>query len=318
MFYTSVRKLGNKILHRFVDSRGVRQIDRVDYEPTLYIRSNKETGWQTLKKIPVEPRRYSSMSEAREFVEQMKDMKPDIVHGSTDFDMSFIHETYYSEEMNFDFSKIKTFFLDIEVEAYNGFPKPEEALDPINAITVYDTEKQKYYTFSTVAEHFRQKFTNTLYVPCSDERQLITAFVNFWSRDYPDIVSGWNSNNFDIPYLINRITRLYGEDFARNLSPWKKITARTGKNSYGQDAIIYDIFGIELLDYLDLYKKFTIKNQESYKLGFIAELEIGEGKVEFDGNLNDLAKDDPDLFLKYNQYDVYLLVKMEAKLQLLS
>lgn len=317
-FYTNVTRYGNKILHRYIDDSGDRINAREDFEPTIYLTSNEETGWKTLKGVNVLPKRFEKMGDARDFIKQFKDIRPDVVHGNTDFDLAFIHE-YYPNEIGYQFDRIKTFFCDIEVDVPTGkgFPDPKKAEYPINAITVYDTVKQKYYVFSTVVEHYKPKVKNALYLYTSTERELITAFMNFWERDHPDILTGWNIEGFDVPYLINRISKTFGEDFCRRLSPWNKIDARESTNSFGQPVVIYDIKGVEVIDYLDLYKKFTLGNKESYKLGFIAQEEIGETKVEYDGDLYQFARQDPERFLDYNLIDVQLLVKMEAKLNLL-
>lgn len=321
MFYTNVQRFGNTILHRYIKDNGERVNERVKYKPTLYLASEEETGWKTIKGVNVKPTIFDDIQTARQFAQDFRQIRPDVVHGITDFDLNFIHETYADDEIKFDFNMIKTFFCDIEVDVdpeKDGFPNPLKAEFPINSITVYDSNKKKYYVFSTVVDEWKsKKFKNSLYFGANTEKELITAFVHFWERDHPDILTGWNVEGFDVPYLINRISKLFGEEFTKRLSPWNKISSRDGINSFGQDVTFYSIAGIEILDYLDLYKKFTIKNQESYKLGFIAEVELGETKVEYEGNLYQFARTDPEQFIEYNLIDVALLVKLEEKLNLL-
>lgn len=318
MFYTSVLRQGNKILHRYIDKHGGRFIEREEHSPTLFVKSEKETGWKTLKGVPVEPKQFPDIASARDFHSKFKDIRPDIIHGITDYDLLFIHDRY-RDTIEFDFNLIRTFFVDIECSVPNdaGFPDPQLANFPINAITVYDTLKKRYYTFSTVTSSYKAKVDNCLYIPCESEKQMITVFMNWWEKNYPDILTGWNSEGFDVPYIVNRFSKLAGEEFTSRLSPWGKIKARETVNSFNQDVVVYDIVGIEHIDYVDMYKKFTLKNRENYRLGFIAEIELGETKVEYEGSLYDLAEDNPDMFLDYNVHDVTLLVRMEAKLQLL-
>ena len=319
MFYTNVRRFGNTILHRYADGHGGRYIEPEDFSPTLFVTdSSGNSEWKTLKGISVKPQKFENIKEARNFHEQFKDIRPDVVHGITDYDLLFIHERY-TGEIDFNFNLIRRFVLDIECDVPNdaGFPDPYETKFPINAITVYDSLKSKYYTFSTVAETYEPKIPNCVYVGCRNELQLITAFMNWWEKNYPDIVTGWNSEGFDIPYIVNRFTKLCGEEFTKRLSPWNRINARDGTNGFGQDCVVYELLGIDSIDYIDMYKKFTLKNRESYKLGFIASIELNETKVEFDGSLYDLARDNPEKFLDYNLQDVALILRLDQKLQLL-
>lgn len=317
MFYTSVKRLGNQIAVRYIHN-GVRDQKKIDYKPTLFVADRKSKTHKTLKGIPVSPKSFNSISEANDFSKQMKDCDSDVLHGHTDWEMLYIHEAF-PDIPEFDFSLIKTFFVDIEVEARNGFPKPEEAKDPVNAITVYDNNKDTFFVFTTVLEKYKSEFAGkkVKFYPASSERDLLLKFVAFWEADHPDIITGWNVAPFDVPYLINRISNLINEDTAKRLSPWKRISARTAKNSFGQEVVEYTIVGVEILDYLDLYKKYTFKKQESYKLGFITQEELGETKVEFDGDLNQLTDEDPEKFIDYNIQDVFLVWKLDEKMQLL-
>ena len=145
MFYTSVKRIGNQIALRYIHN-GVRDQKRIDFEPTLFVTDRKSKTHKTLKGTPVSPKKFGSISEANDFAKQMKDCDTDILHGHTDWEMLYLHEAF-PEIPEFDFSLIKSYFLDIEVDARSGFPKPEEAKDPINAITVYDNNKETFDTF---------------------------------------------------------------------------------------------------------------------------------------------------------------------------
>ena len=156
------------------------------------------------------------------------------------------------------------------------------------------------------------------YINCSNENELLAKFMNFWTKHYPDIVTGWNTEFFDIPYLINRVTKVLGEDRAKEFSPWGLISSRT-VYQHGRNQQVYDITGVANLDYLQLYRKFTYTNQESYALNHIAFVELGQKKNE---NPYDTFKDwytkDYQSFIDYNIVDVELVDRLEDKMKLLE
>ena len=157
------------------------------------------------------------------------------------------------------------------------------------------------------------------YINCSNENELLAKFMNFWTKHYPDVVTGWNTEFFDIPYIINRVTKVLGEDKSKKeISPQGLISSRTVYN-HGRNQQIYDITGIANLDYLHLYQKFTYIRQESYALNYIASVELGAKKNE---NPYDTFKDwytkDYQSFIDYNIVDVELVDQLEDKMKLLE
>jgi DNA polymerase elongation subunit (family B) len=143
--------------------------------------------------------------------------------------------------------------------------------------------------------------------------------MNFWKADPPDIWVGWNSNNFDIPYIINRGRKLLNDDFINQLSPVKKLHYREFHNEFGQDTGKWVINGISCIDYMELYKKFSKGDRESFSLNYIAEYELKEGKLAINAtNLSNLAETDWKNFVDYNIQDVNLLVKLDKKLNYLN
>ena len=159
---------------------------------------------------------------------------------------------------------------------------------------------------------------NVIFVNCRDEYDLCKRFIDVWSVDYPDIISGWNTENFDFPYIVNRFNKIISEKETKKLSPWGMIQEKKTKkfnnkfNKYDDD-IIYNIIGISSLDYLTLFKKYQQggNSQESYKLDNIAESVIGEKKVEYEGSLHKLYTEDRQKFYEYNIQDVNLIEKMD-------
>lgn len=228
----------------------------------------------------------------------------------------FLIDSYWQQNDKPEFSQypIKVQFIDIETYSPGEFPTPEKAADTVNVITVYDTLNKKFYTWG-LGEYTPSR-DDVVYKNCRSERDLLVSFIEFVKNDYPDILSGWNSEFFDIPYLINRIQRVLGEEAAKSLSPVNVLYSRNLVSQFGKYNVRWHIKGLSCVDYLDVYKKFTFTMRESYKLNDIAELELGEKKVDYGNqNLSSLADNNWQTFVDYNIQDVNLLVRMEEKLQ---
>lgn len=228
----------------------------------------------------------------------------------------FLVDTYWktNEELEFNKHPIKTMFIDIETYSPDTFPDIINANHTVNVITVYDSLSDKFITWGL------KEYTNTqddvTYVKCADEKDLFKAFIQHLEIDYPDILSGWNSEFFDIPYIVNRCRRILGDEWVDRLSPTGNVYSRTIRGQFGQEQVKWYIEGVSLIDYLDVYKKFTQGLRESYKLDAIGEAELGQNKVEF-GNMNlaTLSDDDWQTFVDYNIQDVRLLKHLEVKLK---
>jgi DNA polymerase elongation subunit (family B) len=213
-------------------------------------------------------------------------------------------------------------WVDIKGSCYlegNGFPDPYKATEPITAIAVRRLNK-KMVVYG--CGNFDNKDPeNVTYHKCQDEYSLCKKFIEDWQLDYPDVVSGWNVKFFDIPYLYNRFMRILGESLTKKLSPWDNIYERQ-KVIRGKNVSSYDMTGISVLDYIDLYKWYAPggKSQESYRLDNIANVELGESKISYDEyeNLHQLYKLNYQKFIEYNIKDVELIIKLEDKLKLLE
>lgn len=228
----------------------------------------------------------------------------------------FLLDRFWDQNETPDFVKndIKVMFIDIETYSVDTFPNPEDPTHTINVITCFDTLTKTFTTFGL--GHYNVTESDVTYYNCKTEKELLTRFVNFIKEDYPDILSGWNSEFFDIPYILNRVERILGEDYQKMLSPSRNVYYRDVKNKFGQDKKRYYIDGVACIDYLDIYKRFCLKLRESYKLNAIAEIELREKKIDYgDIDLSTLADTDWQKFVLYNIQDVKLLVKLEEKLQ---
>jgi len=311
-FYTNFYSKGDTVFIRGYDN-GRRIVDRIDYSPTLYVPSRRSTTWKTVLGEPVEPMELGSIKEARDFVSRYEDVDNFKIYGSTNWAYACLNEHYGKE---FDPDVVKVANIDIEVGSEEGFPDPELANQPVTAITV--SVNGRYFVFG-VGEYNNTR-DDVRYVDCRGERRLLDVFLEFWERIDADIVTGWNVDGFDIPYLINRITKLIGEKDARRLSPAKWIQERTFKGNFGKETKEYTLVGLAVLDYLQLYKKFTYSQQESFRLDHIAFVELGEKKLDYSEmeTLHQLYKLDYQKFIDYNIKDVELVDKLEDKMRLIE
>ena len=312
-FYTNVTQWGNNLLVREVVD-GERINTRVKYKPTLYAHSDEPTPFKTLKGGYVTPQIFNSIKEGKSFIEMYPD-QPELACGQTMFAYSYIADQF-PNFVKWDTDSILIVTIDIETECENGFPDPHVAIEPLISITLKNHQTKKIMVWGV------GKFNNTrddvTYVECDTEGKLIQEFLTFWQAYYPDIITGWNTEFFDIPYICNRIKNLFGEDEVKRLSPWKSVFSKK-VFSMGRDHQIYEIQGIAALDYYDLYRKFTYTNQESYRLDHIAYVELGERK---DGNpfetFREWYQKDYQSFIEYNITDVELVDKLEDKMKLIE
>ena len=317
-FYTSASLYSNQVLERGFEN-GQRFNERLDYEPTLYIPTSKSSQYKTLDGRNVDAIKPGTIKDCRDFISQYKDVANFQIYGNTIYQYSYLAERYPSNPTPYDYSLIQTAYIDIETGSENGFPSPLTALEEVIAITV--AINGKYYVWG--CQYFENSDPNVTYFECEDEMHLLSDFLEKWHSFAPDILTGWNVQMFDVPYLVNRIRRTLGEQQARLLSPWKRINERivtAMRFQGGKDVTFYDLVGCTTLDYFDLYKKFTYSNQESYRLDYIASIELGERKLsyeEYDG-LHDLYKKNFQRFIEYNIKDVQLVERLEDKMKLME
>jgi len=285
------------------------------YYPYLYVETNGQNDETSLYNTKLKKKTFNSSKERRLFTE--KDENNRIFHNFT-CSQQFLIDEFSSEIENPDFVKhpLKIFYLDIETYSPDEFPEPNLAKAPVNMITIYDSLTQTFHSFGL---HPYDSHDNVVYHYCKDEVVLLGSFLEFFEKDYPDIVATWNGELFDIPYLVNRISRVLSEDDSKRLSPYRNLIGKEIFTKFGRKAEKFYIEGIANLDYMNVYKKFCPIQRESYSLGSIGALELGETKVEYEeSNLSSLADKNWKQFVEYNIQDVNLLVKLEEKLSYLS
>ena len=315
-FYTNVEQAGNRLLVRGYEG-GSPFSYRVPFNPTLYVATKKYSEWKTLEGEWVEPIKLGSINDAKEFIKNYREVDDFDIYGNTRYLYQYIVEEHPEDEIRYDTSKIRIFNIDIETAAENGFPDIESADQEILAISIKDSYTGRIIVFG--ARPFDNKDSEVDYMHFRTEESMMSAFLQYWNENYPDVVTGWNVQLFDIPYIARRVTRILGEKAAKSLSPWKLISSREIYIK-GRKQIAYDLPGISTLDYLELYRKFTYTNQESYRLDHICLVELGERKLdhsEYD-TFKEFYEKNWQKFIEYNIHDVRLVDKLDDKMKLLD
>ena len=292
---------------------------REKFYPTLFVPSNKQTKYKTLEGEYVESVEPGTVRDCRDFIKKYEGVENFKIYGNDRYIYQYISEMYPEEEIKFDTSKIKIATLDIEVASENGFPDVESAAEEVLLITVQDYATKQIRTWGRGPFNNTQK--NVIYKGFRTEYELLNDFINWWQieENTPEVVTGWNSELYDIPYLVRRIDRILGEKLMKRMSPWGLVTERETV-IMGRKHISYDVGGVTQLDYLNLYKKFTYKAQESYRLDYIASVELGQKKLdhsEFD-TFKDFYTKGWQKFVEYNIIDVELVDRMEDKMKLIE
>jgi DNA polymerase elongation subunit (family B) len=327
-FYTSVERYGNYILHRGYEN-GKRFSYRQEFSPTLYVHTPKagEEGYRSLTEgnLPLSPHKFGDMREAKNFIEEYKGVHGMKIFGNTNYVTQFIQEEY-PDKISYDVSHVNIVSFDIEVDIRNGFANIDEADNEITSIAYHSSRNDKYYLLGQKDYDKTKTVTdipqeNIEFIKFDTEVQMLQYFVKLWTTDYPDIVTGWNVEYFDIMYIVTRIIRLLGEETAKRLSPHKSIKKQS-REVFGKVNSTYSLMGISVIDYMDAFKKFGYKYgpQESYRLDHIAYVVLGEKKIDYSeyGSLTSLYDENPQLYLDYNLKDTQLIARLEEETGLLA
>ncbi len=253
--------------------------------------------------------------------EYLKDCGINRIFYNVNVEQQFLIDNFYKIHENEDFAQypLRIFYIDIETYS-KEFPDVTKANDTINVINIYDSLDNRFIVFGLAKDYVPQS-DNVFYIKCKTEKELLEYFLKYWRKHFPDVVVGYNSESFDIPYIINRINLVFNDiNYANRLSPVGHIRFKDNiVNRFGDKNSRWYISGITLLDYMLIYKKFSPRQTPSYKLNYIAEEELGVGKLEYNAvNLTELSDKDWTTFINYNIQDVQLIIDLNKKLHFIE
>jgi len=324
-FYTNVERFINEIRWRGYEN-GRPFMRKVKFKPTLFVRARENATHKSLiGDVPLGATRFNSMTEARDWIGQYQDVHGFEIFGTQNYVTQFIQQEY-PDDIQFDITKINIASFDIEVDISGGYADIDSADKEITSIAYKSSKSDTYHLLGRKDFDKHQTITgidpdDISFMKFDTEEALLRRFIDIWTYDYPDVVTGWNVEYFDIQYLLTRVTRLLGEETTKKFSPWGQIRPQS-RTFFGKDQRTYQISGISIIDYMDAFKKFGYKYgpQESYKLDHIAHVVLGEKKLDYSeyGNLNALYEQNPQLYLDYNLKDTQLIQRMEDESGLLS
>ena len=317
-FYTHVSRFGNSILYvGYENGRRVRE--SIKFNPTLFLKTNNPSKYKTLDGITVDSVEPGTMRDCKEFIETHS-ASNFIVYGNTDYVAQYINSRF-PNTCTFDRDTLNVSSIDIEVQSDQGFPHPKDAAFPVTAITMKNNIDHTYHTWGVGGYDASKCIVEGIkvnYVQCKDEHTLLNNFIAHWQMNHPDVITGWNSEGFDIPYLVNRIAKLFGDEELKRLSIHHMMpNAKTDRFS---GEVSFAIPGMVHLDYMRLFKKFMFIPMESYSLNHVGSVILGEKKIDYSEftSLNELYTKDYQKFIDYNIKDVQLVERLDEKLGLIS
>lgn len=314
------------------DSNGIRQEQVTPFEPYCYRLNPRGSFSHVTSGDKYSKVTFKKYKEQQDFVKYQGPVN--VCEGDIQPQVRFLVDNYHKQDLLSNLPQLHIHYIDIEVKSAKGFPQAENETDEILLITVYSNKTKKYHIFGQY--DYTPESDNVIYELAKDEKELLKKYIKWYCENYPDIITGWYSRSFDIPYIIDRLTFSKMEfdkneikEYKKNLSGdyFERKRARDQINTklspvnyvnptYFDDT--YDIGGVTQLDYIEMYKDYSMNDRESYKLNFIASLELGIGKVEFEGSLMELWKTDWKKYCRYNIRDVDLIVKLDDKLSFIE
>ena len=315
-FYTNVQLIRDVVHYRGYNN-GEKEIFQDTFSPTLFVSSQKPTKYKTLNNEYVSPIKFDKTNDAKDFLKKYDGVDNFTVYGYERFLYQYMADQFPEEEIKFDISAMHIVSLDIEVACENGFPNVEAAAEEMLCITIKDINTKQIIVWGV--REYENTRPDVEYRVFWTEQEMLSNFLDWWVQNTPDVVTGWNVTLYDIPYIMRRLEKVLSTKHMKSISPW---TVATNKEVIikGRAHIIYEIAGLSVLDYLDLYKKFTYTNRESYRLDYIAQVELGEQKLdhsEFE-NFKEFYTRDWQKFIDYNIRDVELVDRLDDKMKLIE
>lgn len=304
-----------KIVER--NSKGEREFKDIPVKHTLYYKDSKGK-YQSIYRDPV------SKIVCRNTKEYRKELSIHSTSKTFEADINPIFACLSEHYLNHDAPKLNVAFFDIEVDfdPERGYASPDDAFMPITAIAVHLQWLEtliclaippKTLTMEQAEEQVKE-FPNTFLF--KTEAELLDTFLNL--IEDADILSGWNSEGFDIPYTVNRVTKVLSKDDTRRFCLFDQLPKRREYEKYGKASVTYDFVGRVHLDSLQLYQKYTYEERHSFRLDAIAEYELGDRKTQYEGTLDQLYNNDFKTFIEYNRQDTMLLDSLDKKLKFID
>lgn len=313
-YYTNIYYDFNEILvAEIID--GKKNHIREKFTPSVFLPSRTKTNYKSISGEYLAEMNFDSYGSYKEFSTKYKEIPDFHIHGDIASEYQYINKNYGSN-IEYNFEELDIMYIDIETSSEKGFPSIQDPEEQVIAISLESTKNGKATfclgTFNATDDRKVFEF--------DDEEELLKKFINYFSDNYPDIVSGWNIRFFDFPYLIKRTNKILGKKHSKMLSPWGILKEKFVTRRNNVEELCYDIIGISILDYYEIYNTFTYVKQESYRLDHIAYIELGERKLSYDEfeSINEFYKKDFQKFIQYNIRDVELIQKLEEKLKLIE
>ncbi len=317
--YTNIATIGSKIYTRARTSEGAPVFVEQSYSPTFYLPLAPQEAHQAthygFDGTPLIPHMVDTVWEAKEWIDQHPQ-----AFGNIQTEYMVLADTYGDKDVPYEMDRLYIWNIDIETDSEGGFAAPDDPFQPVTAITVIWRHMGQMGTVVYGTKDYTPK-SDELYIKCQTEEELLLRFLDDFraAGDYPDIVTGWNVQTYDIPYLIERMKLKFTEDTWIRISPLNRLMDRA-VIWYGKSTKVIDIKGVAILDYLELYRKFTLSQRENYRLDTIAHIELGRRKTSFKeaGSLRRLYREDHQKFIEYNINDVMLVDELDQKVKLME
>lgn len=309
-YYTSFFRRGNKVYIRELIDDHTREHRVEQYKPKLYIESQEPNcKYTNLEGHSLKEVEFSSIKAAREY----GDSANIPVFGYPRWEYACVDELYPDEEIKYTFEDLKIVYLDIEVKSDTHFSSIENPDQEV--ILIQMLYKDRCYILGT---KFYESYDDSLvYIQCKDEVDMLKKFVKLFRKIDPDIITGWNTAGYDIPYLKVRFDFLQMEDTFKRLSPFNMIS-ESEEVVFGKPQLRIELMGIQHLDYIHLIKKFDLKKYENYKLDTVAKEILGKNKVSYEGSLADLYVTNYEEFVRYGMVDTQLVKEIEDEKNLIQ
>ncbi len=300
------------ITHLYIED-GIFKEEKVKFKPFLGVHAlgRENTSWTDIYGKPVKIKVFDSIPDMKNWKKE-NNVGLDILG-----DISPVNQfiaTTYRKDIKIQKEGLKIWNFDIEVYSDSGFPHANLAQHPVNAITIHEINSDTYQVFSL--KDYTDERKNVNYTKCSSENDLLNKFLDFFQQEKPAILTGWNINLFDIPYLVNRINRILEPNDVKKMSRDGIIKQHEQTTSNGKKQIFYTLQGHIIWDYMELYKKYQQEPRERYSLSYISQYELGKDKIDYSEfeNLSNLYKLDFQKFIKYNINDTSLVAELDKKL----